>query len=180
MACFKALCCIWQPPSPSDDAVVPQVPVPVRAAQPPASTDIHVPALTEVPVEAPDSPSVNIGGVRAATAVENTPPCSPAGPSPSNVDTPASAPTQGFPSNRTGALAPALTEVQPTVPRSPEESVDTPVPVHTEEVPTASARSRFRLDPAKEQSCRGSVILRMNQKFLMEKERRCVCFVVFV
>ncbi|KAI6140858.1 hypothetical protein BKA82DRAFT_4207389 [Pisolithus tinctorius] len=151
MVCFKALCCIWQPPSPSDDAVVPQVPAPVGAAQPPASTDILVPAPTEVPVEAPDSPSVNIGGVRAAVAVENTPPCSPVGPSPSNVDTPASAPTEGAPSNSTDALVPALTEAEPTVPRSPEESADTPVPVHTEEVPTvsASARSRFRLDPAK-------------------------------
>ncbi|KIN93359.1 hypothetical protein M404DRAFT_433633 [Pisolithus tinctorius Marx 270] len=95
MACFKALCCFWRPPSPNDDAVVPQVPAPVGAAQPPASTDIRVPALTEVPVEASDSPSVNTVGVRAATAVENTRPHSPAGPSPSNAGIPAPAPAQG-------------------------------------------------------------------------------------
>ncbi|KIN95497.1 hypothetical protein M404DRAFT_1007457 [Pisolithus tinctorius Marx 270] len=95
LGCFKALWCIRRPPSPSDDATVPQVPSPVGAAQPPASTDIHVPALTEVLVEASDSPSVNNGGVRATTAVENIPPCSPAGPSPSNVDIPAPVPAQG-------------------------------------------------------------------------------------
>ncbi|KAI5988270.1 hypothetical protein F5J12DRAFT_528999 [Pisolithus orientalis] len=134
--CFKALWCIRRPPSPGGDAAVPQVPSPVGADQPPASTDIHVPALTEVLVEASDSPSVNIGGVRVTTAVENTPPGSPAGPSPNNVNIPAPAPAQGSPSNSTGGLAPALIEAQPTIPRSPEESVDTPVPVHTEEVPT--------------------------------------------
>ncbi|KAI6141036.1 hypothetical protein BKA82DRAFT_4206042, partial [Pisolithus tinctorius] len=149
--CFKALWCIRRPPSLSDDAAVPQVPSPVGAAQPPASTNIHIPALTEVLVEASDSPSVNIGGVRATTAVENTLPCSPVGPSPSNVDISAPAPAQGSPLNSMGALAPALIEVQPTIPHSLEESVDTPGPVHTEEVPTVSAstRSRFRLDPAK-------------------------------
>ncbi|KIN97988.1 hypothetical protein M404DRAFT_1005672 [Pisolithus tinctorius Marx 270] len=93
--CFKALWCIRRPPSLSDDAAVPQVPSPVGAAQPPASTNIHIPALTEVLVEASDSPSVNIGGVRATTAVENTLPCSPVGPSPSNVDISAPAPAQG-------------------------------------------------------------------------------------
>ncbi|KAI6008815.1 hypothetical protein F5J12DRAFT_54789 [Pisolithus orientalis] len=151
MACFKALCCFWRPPSPNDDAVVLQVPAPVGAAQPPASTDIRVPAMTEVPIEASDSSSVNTGGVRAATAVENTRPHSPAGPSPSNVGIPAPAPAQGSLPSVPGALAPVLTEAQPTGPRSPEESVDTPVPVHTEEVPTvsASARSGLRLDPAK-------------------------------
>ncbi|KAI6137576.1 hypothetical protein BKA82DRAFT_4285163 [Pisolithus tinctorius] len=147
---FKPLCCIRQPPSPSDNAVFPQVPAPVGAAQPPASTDIHVPAPTEVPVEVSDSPSANIGGVRAATAVESTGSHSPPSPSPSETGIPVPASTQGFSSNSTGALAPALIEAQPMVPSSSEESADTPVPVHTEEVPTVSTsvQPTFRLDPA--------------------------------
>ncbi|KAI6141493.1 hypothetical protein BKA82DRAFT_994110, partial [Pisolithus tinctorius] len=131
---FKALCCIRQPPSPSDDAVDRQVPAPIGAAQPPASTD-PVLVLTEVPVEGSGSLSTSIGDVRADTAVENTRARS-LGPSPSPRDTniPVPASIQGSPSNSTGALAPALIEAQPTVPCSPEESTDTPVPAHTEEV----------------------------------------------
>ncbi|KIN96442.1 hypothetical protein M404DRAFT_33240 [Pisolithus tinctorius Marx 270] len=130
-----ALWCIHQPPSPSDDAVVPQVPAPVGAAQPPAITDIHITALTEVPVEVSDSPSTNVGGLCTAAAVENTHPCSPV-PSPGDNGIPIRAPSQGSPSNSTGALAPALIEAQPTGLPSSQESADTPFLAHTEEVLT--------------------------------------------
>ncbi|KAI6155958.1 hypothetical protein BKA82DRAFT_4349217 [Pisolithus tinctorius] len=148
--CFSALWCIHQPPSPSDDAVVPQVPAPVGAAQPPAITDIHITALTEVPVEVSDSPSTNVGGLCTAAAVENTHPCSPV-PSPGDNGIPIRAPSQGSPSNSTGALAPALIEAQPTGLPSSQESADTPFLAHTEEVLTVSisACPTFRLDPAK-------------------------------
>ncbi|KIO10358.1 hypothetical protein M404DRAFT_995558 [Pisolithus tinctorius Marx 270] len=142
---FKVLCCIRQPPSPSDDAVDPHVPAPIGAAQPPSSTDpVLVP--TEVPVEGSGSPSANIGDVRADTAVENTRARS-LGPSPSPRDTniPAPASIQGSPSNSTGTLAPALIEAQPTVPCSPEKSTDTPVPAHTEEVAAGKRCTRCSL-----------------------------------
>ncbi|KAI6152538.1 hypothetical protein BKA82DRAFT_1000496 [Pisolithus tinctorius] len=143
--CFKALWCTRQPPSPSDDAVVPQVPAPVRAAQPPASVYIRVLAPTEVPVEASDSPSANAGGLRA----ENTRPRSPS-PSSSSGDTgiPIHASIQASPLNNTGALAPALIKAQPTGPPS-EESVDTPAPAHTEEVPMDPAKARTHIDRIK-------------------------------
>ncbi|KAI5997627.1 hypothetical protein F5J12DRAFT_785097 [Pisolithus orientalis] len=122
---FKALCCIRQPPSPSDDPVDRQVPAPIGAAQPTASID-PVLVLTEVPVEGSGSPSANIGDVRADTVVENT--------------------RARSPSNSTGALAPALIEAQPPVPCSPEESTDTPVPAHTEEVAADPAKAREHID----------------------------------
>ncbi|KAI6151491.1 hypothetical protein BKA82DRAFT_4099770 [Pisolithus tinctorius] len=130
---FKALCCIRQPP-PSDDA-------------PPASTD-PVLVLTEVPVEGSGSLSPYWG-------LENTRARS-LGPSPSPGDTNIPVPASSrwlhcSPSNSTGALAPALIEAQPTVPCAPEESTDTPVPAHTEEVAVAASTAispMISLDPA--------------------------------
>ncbi|KAI5999098.1 hypothetical protein EDD15DRAFT_2363124 [Pisolithus albus] len=149
--CFSALWCCQQPPSENDDGIVSPVLAPTGVTQP--STLAPVLKLTfvliEVTVQDSGSPPDN-GGVPDATLIETTRP----GTSPSlgHVDVPVPAATQGLPT-ATGALSPALTEVQPTVPPRPEGSVDVPVVAHAEEVPSVSSPSRplYRLDPAKAQ-----------------------------
>ncbi|KAI6107166.1 hypothetical protein EV401DRAFT_2077318 [Pisolithus croceorrhizus] len=78
--CFSGFWCCRQPPSPSDDRVVPPVLVPTGATQPNSS-----------------SPS-DKGGIRDTTAIDTTRPGT--SPDPGHVDIPVPGPTQESPSSR--------------------------------------------------------------------------------
>ncbi|KAI5982091.1 hypothetical protein EDD15DRAFT_2378401 [Pisolithus albus] len=129
--CFSALWCNRQPPSPSDDGIVPPALAPTGATRPDSG-----------------SPSDN-GGIRNATAIETTRLGTP--PSAGHVDTPVSASTQASQPTSSGILTPARTDTQPVGQHGPAGSVDIPVPGHAEEVPLVSSTPHLRLDPAKAQ-----------------------------
>ncbi|KAI6133911.1 hypothetical protein EV401DRAFT_2177198 [Pisolithus croceorrhizus] len=139
-----------QRPSRGDDTIVLPAFTSTRATQPstpqPVLTFTFVP--TEVAVQDYSSPSDN-RSIRDTTAIDTFR----AGttPSPGHVDIPVPAPTQGFPPTGTGALTPALTDIQPTGPRCLEGNADAPVHPQAEEVPSAAPSSRppYRLNPAK-------------------------------
>ncbi|KAI6124691.1 hypothetical protein EV401DRAFT_2259734 [Pisolithus croceorrhizus] len=133
---FRRLWCFRRRPSPSDDGILSPVLVPAGATR---STTI----------QNPDSLSGD-GGVRDAAAIETTNLRSP--PSRGDADIPIPPSTQDSLPGRAGAPTPALTEAQPTGPRSLEGSVNIPnVLAHAEEVPSASPTSlpTYRLHPAK-------------------------------